>query len=374
MRKLLLSTIALLSAFVFTLAGCASFTILSFDGYFLASELEPIGYKEICEYKVNYTSNYESNYVKNPAIDDILTFDFTDGQGNGGTYVTELEIIDSSNLPSKIQSDIENEFTDNATVVYKYLTEFKMPVTYTIPYGDSSYNIDCVDVITTETYFASLRLSYAPIYSKTDCYYSLVATNSALAPIRGILNETEITYNKQNYTINYTAYDYDKYKNQGGEKEVIDAYVKTVEYDFRTVIDNNQLLFIARNIKTDINDDQVIDYKYIPTVSLQYKDAMELLVHNTQEKTYAHNLDYTLNSNNTVNGLQNIIVKHFEISLYNGNNVGSTQYVGIQKKTDGSAIPYSSLLCYYVKPLITYGNIACMGALEYKLDSVTVTK
>ena len=135
---------------------------------------------------------------------------------------------------------------------------------------------------------------------------------------------------------------------------------QTAKYDFKSLVDNTQLLFALRNL--DIANKST---KEITVVSTAYPAPQTLSVTNSKE--------YTVNKTLTVNGEEKANLQFPVTSLHfnrkDGLNIGLWQYALVQKNTNEQTNP-KALLLEYASPLTSYGNYLTMGALVYKLTSV----
>ena len=141
-----------------------------------------------------------------------------------------------------------------------------------------------------------------------------------------------------------------------------DESQETFEYNYKTAIDNTQLLFILRNVA--VNEES--NYS-LPTVSYQYGQAKYLSCLNTNFSTQAFNLNY-----NGTDITSQLPISNYTVSLSNGLNSGMPMYVQVLKEKTAEINQLITLS--YVHPLICYGDMYCMGVLEYKLTNFTSTQ
>lgn len=350
MRKRIIPFVATVLSATIMLSGCScNPTVpLAFNNAFNGGENAHYPYSETTEYSVSLIDSYESYFAKNAQItDEVLKYDIN------GTYKTTLEIIDKSSLPSSITSNVLEE--DIGNELYHLTTSLNLTAEYSAPYeiyqesdGSKVKEKTFNDVIVTESYFLSSGLSFAPIYSTTQGQTSLVSVNAEhKAAVSSMTFLYKTVYDKNEYTVS-TKFD--------DNEEQIDDY----GYDFKTLIDNNTLLFAIRNISVEL------DSSYsLPTLSPVYKSKQTLTVKNIDERSET----VTINGQKT----ENVPVKELCFSRNDKSNTGTPQYVVIQKDKAGN-LDSNALLLEYTEPLISYGSFLCLGGLRYTLTSHQKTK
>ena len=357
MRKFLITVTTFILATTLILSGCSCTkkSPLSFTNYFsgggAATDVD-IGYKEVLEYDVSYVDKYQENgasIVKDSLIDNAFSFEYTDGK-----YKSELtvEAFYPENLPkSNILKANGGTYDKN---LYHLTTELSIKVTYTPKNGGESKT--CEDSVKSEVYFTDYGFSYAPIYSKTEAKYSIVYFDGTKVAVDEVSYNYKTTYNTEIYTIEKFAY------NENGEQ--VENEKKEYEYTFKTVVDNTQLLFLARNV--DVAKDAQFS---MPTVTPQYGDAMTLALKNFDEITTKVNFNYDGDEIKE----EDMSVKCLSFAIDSQKNSGTPQYLKIQK-AKSNKVSYNALLIEYAEPLVTYGSSSCMGALKYTLKSVSISK
>lgn len=352
MKKIFICLISVITACILAFAGCdcAMVNPLTFSSAFAGEDNDPSSYLEVAEYKVEYTDNYQNLLIKDKTLDNYVTFSFSNG-----SYKTTLQTINKTTFDSlQIESDVVNDLPENASTIYKYTTELKITASYDVK---GSEKHEYTDTITTETYFCSYRLSYSPIYSKTSNSYSSLALSGGVLLVATGESECETVYNKTEYTLTEKYY-----QRIGNDRFLLDEKQTSIAYDQKTVVDNTQLLFILRNI--DVAEQA---YYGLPTVSYQYGDAKILVCKNVNFSSKAFNFNYCGQEHSS-----QLTVRNYNVSLSNGLNSGLPQYATVLKeKTDTIN---QVLTLSYVQPLVCYGAMYCMGALEYTLTSFNVTK
>ena len=355
MKKRIFSIIALALVCAFTLSACDGCTNLqpinftnAFNGGSGLKEENPVsGYQETLTYDVSYAKSHEG-YAINSALNSNEDVKFTFEKGK---YVSTLTVYSSFNevLGGQLESDILSSLEDNQKQAYHLHTEFSVDVTYEIT-GRELYST--TDTIVSDVYFCDSTLSYAPVYSLTNANYTnfYYSTNSEAVKVKTI---SEIKYNKNNYTISFTVND---------NKPTI----TTKEYNFKSIIDNAQLLFALRNFSVELDSTQAL-----PVVASNYGEAVPLVVRNNQKNIIKYEQDNPLSYNyDSFDG--DVEISHLLFYRNQKNETGAMQHVYIQNKVDNSPLAYKSLLVRYVEPLTSYRTIVPMGVLVYNLNSVDV--
>lgn len=379
MKKRFLAVITGIIIILSSLSGCScsSAQVLEFNHDFYGTETNtPTNdYKEVCEYNVTLDSSNVKESIKDklPEI--------------SGSLVTTLEI--SSTTKGKLNNilkDTPSNLLEGADdqrgmEIYYFATEFNVSVKHSSIVDDKEFKDDAktipnpnynpqginYDSIKTEVYFFSHGGAYAPIYTTTTFNYTSFAIAEEGSASVVTYGKCSTLYQKDKYTLTeiYTnnLEDLDKQEN------VIN---RTINYTFKTLVDNAQLLFIARNM--NVNKDSNF---LLPTVSYQYGDAKDL--------TFTHlglsstgpdfSVDYNLNQNSTTCDKSALKVISFRInSQYNS---GVVQNFTIQERETTqteSSLPFKSLLYKYEKPLLEYSSNSSLGVLCHELTKVDITE
>ena len=133
----------------------------------------------------------------------------------------------------------------------------------------------------------------------------------------------------------------------------------------------------------------------VPTVSPVYGEAKDLTVKNANDSTLILNGGLVYNNNKIIDAPTEttpsptditIPVKNVSFVIGGTDNVGTAQYVVLQKNSKDDALTNKntitdsrdsyerSLPLIYVETLIEYGGFNHLGALKYTLKEVTITK
>lgn len=248
MKKRFVAAFLIAAILVPTLSACecSSQAILSFDNGFSGKTEIAAGYSQKLVYKAEYRTDEEDYKIsENFPQENILKLEYGEG-------VAEFNFSADVTLPSAIDSDLKDFAENQNALIYKLAYFFTIPLTITIN-GEEYLSEEKIE---SEAYFLPANLSFAPIYSKTQSAYYVIATSktSAAASKLKILSET--FYNQKTYTLRYNA----EYLGVSGEDKDFgeDPTVIEEKYDFRKVITNEQLLFAVRGISVDENGSVVV--------------------------------------------------------------------------------------------------------------------
>lgn len=350
MKKKLLPFTATALALLISLSGCSCTGTSPLDKMtdaFNDNNAPTVNYTETLTYKVENVDEYGGKFRKSDVItDNVLKYDMN------GEYTMTLKVLDKTDDAVKdIKSDLLLENSNTGTLIYHLKSELKLTTNYKAPYKIYQEDKDTAveeksfeESIVTESFFLPSGYSFNPIYSTTEGKTSFIQINGdSMATVIFMEYSTKTVYNKKNYTIS------EKY----GDAE---EQTKKHSYKFRTLIDNNTLLFTLRNIDVDTGSEYSL-----PVVHPTYNSAQKLNVKNLGGLTK----NVKLNGSDTEIGVP---VK--EISFYRNksNATGSEQYVLIQKEKVGE-IANKAMLVQYTSPLTCYGSYICLGGLQYTLQS-----
>lgn len=350
MKKLLLKmvTFALAITLTFSVAGCNNINYLSFNSNFsgnTAGTGDSAGVSEVLKYSVNLVDNYNEQIKKDKTLtDDVVKYEFTNGK-----YVQTLSILPF--LPDEIKAITDIEGVGN---IYRLKTEFSIDVLYT--FNDNSEPYAHTDTIYTDCYFLAAGQSFAPLWSNVkvdNTYLSISMTSNRAITVSGIYEYTT-EYKQKSYIVKSTSIEDDKETKSE----------KTYEYNYKTTIDNAQLLFAMRNLNVEEKANVII-----PVVSPSYGTAKSLQISYTDSSTYRKTISYNDGSNTT--SASEIPVKNFNFMISATENTGALHYMKYQKDSV-EGLPFRSLLVEYAAPVISFSSYSCLGAMVYQLDSVTV--
>lgn len=353
MKKTLLSLLLCVTLLI-TASGCGALSELSFGTAWLGSDAERSGVTETLKYTValdeNFTEGDSSKIKKDAALDGVF-YRFENGE-----YTSSVSVIERFNLPDNVRkSDIFE--THAVDTVYKIRSEFRITAVYTTKDGEKEFN----DSIITESYVCNVAFSYAPVYSLTkyDCAIPTYSeTREKTKFITAVQQKyvAETFYNSSSYTLK--MFDYDAYA-ENPSAEPTSSQEKN--YTFKTVIDNNELLFAIRN--SVITKGKSVG---LPTISVAYVDYANVAVRNDEEITLKLK---NVNNNGTSLSEEEVSANLLAFGKSDMNS-GRSQFAYVQSKASAN-LAMRSLLVKYVSPLTMYtSNYYCMGALVYTLNSV----
>ena len=344
-RKFLLSGIALLLGVVFlSMSACGAKASLSFTSDWNGNNVQ-IGYKETAVYKVEHLESYKLenyDYTTTQAVKDAVDMKFTDG-----VYTVTTKIEPKSNIPAKYTGDIVDSSVES---VLHITTEYSVKSHY--KYGTKTEHDVYDDFVKTDAYFCLSNASYTPIYVLQENKYALLSVSNGVAEVSTTHFKREFMYSKEKYVINKLNVDTDK----------VTDYTEYKKYQFKTAIDNSELLFALRNVKI-----AEVDGTYtLPTITATYGTAMDLLVKRHEGAT----LNVPLTVNAGAEETHAIPTRIYAFSLNNNLTKGKTQIAYIQNKAT-ETLEYKAHLVKYVAPLTAYGSFDDMGVMVYTLSSVT---
>lgn len=349
MKRKLVTFFAMLLSLVVALSasGCSSITFLSFNNNFAGGvdhSVVPQTLTETLTYEVNYAEKYHTSYIKKgDSIDQsILKFEF-----GTGTYVQTLTI--SPRLPEGITTTLEDA---SGNRIYCLKSTLSIPVKYAVN-GASLESVEfTTDTIESEVYFLAANLSFAPIYSSTKSSITFSNVQENTAAVKAIKVQTTTKYSQTEY-VTTTKVDDEA------------ATTTTYKYDYKTAIDNNQLLFALRNatLSTEL-------YSTLPVISYSYGAAKDLHVRLHESLKESFKIDYTVNGTTATQDGE-VEYNHVSFILGASTNTGSPKYLKIQKSKTAN-LPYRALVLQYAEPITTYGTFETLGALVYTLKSVEI--
>lgn len=360
MKKKYFTLLSLVLSAAFSLSGCNMYPELSVNNAWCGEKDPPTGYVEELTYSVDFDKSLMEDKVKN---DPELSIEI-----GTGTYVSTLEVI--SGFPStasisgkEIKSDIIDGLNANEKQAYHLTTTLTIPVKYSYPWLDEENNeitkvFEQVDVIESEIYFCNRQLSYAPVYSYQKSNYTVLNYGTNIKLPRVYQTLSEISYNKSNYTVNYS------YGKEEGKEGYAVHNTATNNYSFKTITDNAMLFFMIRN--TAIEKENTTG---IPTVSANYLKDELLAIRNANTQEFEVNI-----TSNLGDIVDKMAVNEIRFALNNQNASGTTQKVFVQNKVENSTTPYRSLMIRYEEPLIAYGAFVPLGKLIYTLVEANFTE
>ncbi len=351
MRKLFLTAVGFCLLLALILTGCdcscSNTPALDFTNAFNNSQKPALDYVETLTYDVFYNGDGKDygSLKKSSATDAyILKENIT----YSGTLTTTFEVGDINRVPKGV-SDIvgdENANKEKITEVYIFTTSLKLNAKYKFVGEEQERQVN--DTIDTTVYFLPETMSFAPVYSTYKADMHLVQASSTEKLFRYTYDyKTAYNLNKVTVTSTLSSFDSD------GNETKVPAQTKSNEYDYKRVIDNNQLLFALRNFET--NEEQAT---LLPVLTPSYGKTKDLLI--SAHTTENINMDFDEEA---------IPVKKFSLKVNDQYTSGNSHYFSIQTGKTNST-ESKALLISFAQPLIDYGTTSCLGALEFKLKSI----
>ena len=397
MKKFLLSLTAIILSFaMLILSGCADSSPLSFNNDFAggggASEINT-DYTEVLKYDVERIDSYAS-IKRTEGIKDQLIPTYS------GTYTMTFNgNPDTTGIEKGVQYDAK---------IFYLKSELKLDLTV----DGKTFN----DHVISEVYFYESGQSLAPIYSRSLVKNTFIyLSNGKVTTVQAVFEYTTSYGNGSYYQVK-KQYAPDKDEdvnlvNLDTIRVALDTATEnrtedqtalinkltplnggsnSYEYKVKRLIDNNQLLFAIRNTGLASGSSTTV-----PTVSPVYGDAKDLTVKNANDSTLILNGGLVYNNNKIIDAPTEttpsptditIPVKNVSFVIGGTDNVGTAQYVVLQKNSNDDALTNKntitdsrdsyerSLPLVYVETLIEYGGFNHLGALKYTLKEVTITK
>lgn len=337
MKKLFISIIFVL---VLSMTGCSCVpeTSLSFKNNWNGGNDPSGALVQTATYSVSIDKNFKFenyNYAKSSSLSDELY------RFENGVYTQTLSVITKgdASIPEALEGN--DIIADIQSYVLRLKTEFSIDAIYSIN-GDTR---EFHDTIETDVFFGTVNASYTPLYSSTKAKYSQLFVGES-ASVRSVSTASTSVYGKNSYTLT-TKIDDKEEKTQ------------TINNTYKKYIDNNQLLFVLRNIDVAKSEKSQTVFA-LPTVSPVYGSAQELAV------------KYFADSTEKI-GEASIPVRCLSFGLNQTNNSGKSQLVYVQNASvEGfNGGTNNSVIVKYVEPLMTYGTFESMGALVYTLTDLS---
>lgn len=341
MKRFFTALLSVSLALTFILSsGCSSATTLSFSNAFNG------GNEPYSEYWETMTYSVSSGEYKELTRSNSIPKDVADFSING-----ELKISFKTITESDVPNDVRNSTDINLSgKIYHLKSELKLNSNYTV---NGENGGEKVDEILNEVIFLTTENSFAPIFSYVKQSYNVMFASNSEEKLTVDIEKLESEYKTVYKNNNYTTTKID------GENTIKTTY----DYDYRTLIDNTQLLFAIRNLSIEKENS-----KSVLTVSPAYGNATPLLIRNNEESS--QNVKLNINGSEIS---ENLSVKNLSFAVNDSKNTGIPQFVTIQKSGSENILS-KALMLEYVEPLVCYGSFTQMGALVYKLTSVQYSK
>lgn len=372
MKKLLIS---ILLVFAFVLGGCTgcmgcdTSTTLSFSDAWIKGNEQRIGLTET----VSYTVTLDKNLIvgdmsfKEQVDDEKIDYLFTNGK-----YVVETKIVDASNVKTMVNEDFNSDVLDsivNSTDqnidkrVLIISSRFNIDFTFkTNEMTESKTNNDTIESTVVVLRNGDL---FSPIFSKTESKQTLVSVGKkVIVEQQHSLDKT--VYNKKSVESN-VSYFATAQKDGVNVGDLLKQDVKKAKCTYKSVIDNNALLFSLRSVSLDDKTATIPVYTYV------YGKTQNLTVSQGTAQADIFSINQGADAEIQLTAYQ--ISLNTTTGCATGTNTGRPQLVFLntaQETPPASLGSNRTLIMKYVQPLIEYSGYASLGALVYKLDSVSL--
>lgn len=356
MKKFALAMISACLAACMLFSGCTPAAQLQFSNAFNAGTA-PSAYSETLKYSVTLKTDYEDGTIKqSDGLDKI-------GLSYNGEYIISLSVSDSSALPEQIKNstDIFNCINYEG-VIYHLKSSLTLNVTFNGKDGViGTPEQPLVDTIVSDYYFLEGGgNSFAPVYSNVKSKNTFISVDYVDEKVyaKPTIYDAEYTtvYNHKNYTVKKTAFAYGIGKTKAEATSSLNEE-NSYNYSFKTLIDNEGLLFCLRNVSLELDSSLSL-----PTVAPQYASVTTLSVTNIAEEQKTCNISY----NGEAAVEEQINVRKYSFIKNSSDTSGSAQYVTVSK----SDTTKKAYVLEYAAPLSNGNMLSSFGALVYTLKSV----
>ena len=372
MKRFLILVLTLGMCLMFTISGCSceGDATLEFSNAYI-KEIKT----ETLTYSITLENSYRDIKMSSNTNESLMP------KYENGKYISKYEA--NVSLP---KDEYFGNLAQEGLSINRVRTVFSMDVIVKDiedpdnPDKDITYK----DQIISEVYFYDNSLSCAPIYSKTTVKNTYVANDETLFECVHNIYQYTTTYNDDTFVTTKKYYVPDEDEDIKGEMDLENLNKeklfslkddgKSSEYDFREVIDNNQLIFSTRNLPIAKNKNEII-----PVVNFVYNKPTKLQLTNTSNSVLNITTDFNYKTSKFSKFYDKdthsltIPVRNISITLSDTDYMGLPKYVVVQNGTaDEENILNNGLVLEYAEALITY-NYNCLGALVYRLNDVDIT-
>ena len=321
-------------ASLFAGCSCAPTITLSFSNNWDPQNSANFGHVETYVYDVNFATEYvENDYTirQSAGLSNAVGINF-----KNGVYIMTLSVLDKTNLETNKDSTV----FEGLSADYKVI-RIQSLLTITSEYTPKDKPTESYEeLVKTDCYMLDTKNALAPIYSYTENRFSVLSISGGETEIKKAFNSTEILYNKDSYKMIQKVFNPDT-------SELIDTKEENYSYTFKTIIDNNNLLFALRNV--NLTQESA---KTLPVVSGTYGTATDLSINYINDvNVNVNSVDYT--------------AKRVSFARSSQSTQGQPQLVYIQTGENAK-----SLMVKYVTPMAEIGpSYNTLGALVYTLRS-----
>lgn len=348
--KKIIKVLAILTALMLTFTvGCSSASNLEFTAAWNGgSDTLSDGVKEVLKYDVTYSDDYKDD-----------SFDFSFGVDKNklqctysGEYSVTLEVF------SEYPADVKGAGSDilvGVPNILKLTAALSLDGRYKLN-GAAEFSDVYHDDYYTEIYFCGRAAAFTPVYSKSTSLAHVIENKNGFTVTEKSYS-SEILYTKAGYTVAVTG--------DG-------AYSKEFRRQFKTYLDNAELIFALRSVSISKNEKSASIFSQpttvsLPVVAVNYGDAKTLTVAYYADATETFSIKY-----NGADKTPEIKEKRINFILSGGTNSGKSQLVFIQKE-ENADVGNRALPVKMVTPLSLHSSpYNCIGATVFTLKELTV--
>ena len=353
MKKIVFLILSVLLCLTFALSGCSCAP----DSYLEFENAVTTNVKtETLVYDVSFADDYKGLSCAQPVNKDLLP-----------EYKNGSLIIEFNGSGKPLPDGITQHITFDGISTFNYI---RSVLTIDVVVNGKTYN----DKIISEVYFYDAEWAFAPVYSKTTVKNTFIAMSTTQIGCDQKVYEYSTIYKNEKYTLNKKYYS----PAQGEDINLVDienldqTKMKGLvgnggshEYEKRKAIDNVQLLFIARNLNLAKGKSSTM-----PTVTYVYNGPKTLLIKNNSQSSMVLG---EINYNGTTLTNVDMPVKNLVIAIDGSDHVGANKYLTLQSEKVGD-IENFAFPVEYAESIIENHSYNMIGALVYKLKSVSITK
>ena len=369
MKKILISILLSITLILGGCGGCTTTSSVSFSDEWIKGVEQNIGLTETLTYDVTLDKNFIiGDLAYKEQIDETkLDYSFENGK-----YVVLTKIVEAkkellTGVSSEVLNSIANS-TDQSTdkKVISIYTELQINFTYKT--ADMSEPVTNTDKIATLTYILRNANSFAPIYSATESIQTLVSVG------KNVVVEQQHTRVKNVYNLKKVESTIEYLSTKAEDKgTILRTDTKTAKYTYKNAIDNNAMLVAIRSLSLS---DSSAD---LPVYTAVYGKPQNITV----AKSTATVDNFQIKLNDEVMAEEEIQLTPYKLSLNassgcsTGTNTGRPQiaFTNTAQTTPPTSLGSNrTIIMKYVQPLIEYSGYLSMGALVYKLNSVSLAK
>jgi len=304
-----------------------------------------LGFEEQTVYNVSLMKDGTFNgndFKRSSSLSQDLDYDIS------GTYTVSLKVLSVLDFP--YSSDITED--TSVTSVIKVETDLELTAVYDYNGQHKESNDSIKDLF----YICQGDMAFAPLYSERTFDYTLINASQSVSFSR-TSGKTSALFNKTAYTVNTEL-------TNPETGDVISTDRRTANYNYKTLIANEELLFALRNVNVETEKSVSL-----PTESFAYSTYKTLSVTGVSDNATVNVEGLTYNGT-----AQDPIAFKTRCLSYkiNAQQSGRSQLVYIQNGSVSGILNRSTII-RYVEPISEYGNQLLLGALVYTVSDITVS-